>query len=126
MKIKILGINKAFEEKGIFAPGEYGNLYPMGNKVFIKFENSGNMYPAEWFDWTEISVQKTINNPLYQRVKDILAMYSFDIKGYVKAILMILCLCLPFYFVGKMIWFECFQPAMAIFIFLSFINKKDK
>ena len=127
MKVKITGIAAQYKKNGLEIPNEFGELIVIGLRTFIKFEY-GNMYPSEWFDFSERIETKSEKkqNKYLETMKDIIGEYSFDIESYLKAIFIVLSLCLPFFYLGKMEWNQCLMPAMAIYIFLSFIHKTKK
>ena len=124
MKIKITGVASQYKKDGVEIPNEFGELFAIGLRAFIKFED-GKVYPSEWFEFVESVKTKTEKktNSYIENVKKIVSEYYFDIESYLKAIFMVLTLCLPFFYFGKMEWQQCLMPAMAIYIFLSFIHK---
>lgn len=127
MRVRITGIAAQFRKDGIEIHNEFGELIVMGLKSFIKFED-GKIYPSEWFDFSERVETKSEKkqNKYLESIKGVVSDYSFDIESYLKAIFMVLTLCLPFFYFGKMEWHQCLMPAMAIYIFLSFIHKTKK
>lgn len=134
-EVKVFGVNeKKAPGLNFKIPSEFGHLNEINGRIYVIFPDK-TAVPEEWLDYMILNLkdspsksfsQKANENKFVKGLISLFMSYKFDIKSYLKAVLMILVLCLPFFYFGKMPWYECFQPAMAIFIFLNFLHKNDK
>lgn len=132
-KVKIYSLSKDANGLNLPLPAYEGELIEHFGKPFIKFPD-GTAYPenlleysitldveAEESFFSKVKKNKTLNSIIIHFSK-----YSFDIKSYLKAIFMVLVLCLPFWYFGGLDWKSAPYPAMVVYIFLTFFQRNDK